>query len=153
MKYFIDHAMNKVFVLLDKKSNAVHGKILAYYSENRNGNVYYAEVRLYQSGWNVLKKYNPNLKEKETATGKAGGYGYDKFSTAVADSLHKMGLGLSHAEINAYTFRGNDSYEEREKTRKREERKIKRTGKIPVYGGTEQVVEPFELYFRVIEAL
>lgn len=62
------------------------GKIVANFSDNPNGSVCAAQVIIW-TGPLSSKEIRP------VALGKAGGYGYDKFSAAVSDSLQKLGLG------------------------------------------------------------
>ena len=145
LKHFIDHPMNKVLLLLDKDTGEEAGKILAYYSDNPAGSVWHAKVILYFYGCNIL-----GIENNESMEGKAGGYGYDKFSAAVADSLHKQNLGLTHDQMSKYVFRnsGDDI-----NARKEQEEEIIASKKIPVYSGAGNVVEAFSLYFRVVEVL
>jgi hypothetical protein len=151
MKHFIDHAMHKAILLLNKKTGEECGKILAYYTDNPAGAVCHARVILYSHGWKVLGL--DGSKGNADKDGIAGGYGYDKFSAAVADSLQKMGLGCTHEEMNIATF-GNGTFgKESEEIKTKARNEIKKTGKIPVYSGSGNVREAFELYFRVIEAL
>lgn len=150
MKHFIDHAMDKVTLLLDKTTGEEVGKILAYYSSNPAGSVCHACVILYSHGWEIMGKDAPENRSEE---GKAGGYGYDKYSAAVADSLRKQGLGGTHEEINGFTF-GDSTFSEKSNTiRKEAEKAIIERKIIPVYSGAGNVNEAFSLYFRVIEIL
>jgi len=58
------------------------GRIVANYSDNPNGSVCTATVGF----------WNGPLQDKNTTTGRAGGYGYDKFSAAVSYALNKIGV-------------------------------------------------------------
>ncbi len=58
------------------------GRIVANYSNNPNGSVCTATVGC----------WNGPLKDTDASTGRAGGYGYDKFSAAVSSALNKMGV-------------------------------------------------------------
>jgi hypothetical protein len=156
MMHFIDHSMDKALLLLDKETGGEAGKILAYYSNNPAGSVCHASVILYNKGWQILETCNPSLKRPENwnSEGKAGGYGYDKFSAAVSDSLHKMGLAGLHDGIKDFTFgNGNTWSEESQKIKADAIQAIKDKAIIPVYSGAGNVREAFELYFRVIEVL
>lgn len=151
MKHFIDHAMDKVMVLLDKETGAECGKVLAYYTDNPAGSVCHACVILYYHGWEILG-LDPNA-DHPKIEGRAGGYGYDKYSAAVADSLHKQGLAGIHEDINDFTFGNGTFSDESEEIRKSAIQAIKDKKIIPVYSGAGNVREAFELYFRVIEVL
>jgi len=153
---FIDHDMSKAMALLDPDTGGECGKILAYYSRNPAGSVCHASVILYNKGWEVLEKCNPKVKRPENwnSEGKAGGYGYDKFSAAVSSSLHKMNLAGNHDDIKDFTFgNGNSCSEESQKIHADAIQAIKDKGIIPVYSGAGNVREAFELYFRVVEVL
>lgn len=58
------------------------GRIVANYSDNPNGSVCTATVGF----------WNGPLKDTNASTGRAGGYGYDKFSAAVSSALNKVGV-------------------------------------------------------------
>jgi len=65
-----------VYVLLnDKKEYA--GRIVANWSNNPAGTVCTATVQIFDKG---------------TATGRAGGYGYDKLSAAIYEALKKLNI-------------------------------------------------------------
>ncbi len=144
---FFDHPMDKVILLLDKITGEEAGRILAYYSRNPSGAVCHARVILYPHGEKILGR--PESTD-DNIEGRAGGYGYDKYSAAVSDCIHKMGLGCTHDQMDAFTFKMKI-------TKKDDEQKkwVLENKRIPVYGGTDErnVKEAFELYFRVIEVL
>lgn len=153
MKYFIDHPMDKVILLLDKETGEESGKILAYYSNNPAGSVCHVCVILYPHGWEVIGKDAPETRGEE---GRAGGYGYDKYSAAVADSLRKQGLGGTHDIIGPWVFGGTynaDGTPIPEDILNKRIQDIRDKKIIPVYSGAGNVREAFELYFRVIEVL
>lgn len=58
------------------------GRIVANYSDNPNGSVCTATVGF----------WGGPLKDTNSSTGRAGGYGYDKFSAAVSYALNKIGV-------------------------------------------------------------
>ena len=58
------------------------GRIVANYSDNPAGSVCVASAGF----------WGGPFKDKEHSTGRAGGYGYDKFSAAVSEALHKIGV-------------------------------------------------------------
>lgn len=148
MKHFIDHSMDRVLLLLDKETGKEAGKILAYYSNNPSGSVCHACVILYTRGLEILD-IDPAI-DHDSREGKAGGYGYDKFSAAVSDSLHRQGLGLTHDQMAKFVFRNHgDDIDARNK----QEVEIIASKKIPVYSGAGNVVSAFSLYFRVVEVL
>jgi hypothetical protein len=151
MRHFIDHAMDKAMLLLDKETGVECGKVLAYYTDNPAGSVYHACVILYYHGWEVLG-LDPNT-DRPRIEGRAGGYGYDKYSAAVADSLQKQGLAGKHKDINTFTFGNGRMTVESREIQKNATQAIKDKKIIPVYSGAGNVREAFELYFRVIEIL
>lgn len=71
------------------------GKIVANFSGNPAGSVCTAQVIFWTGPLSEFKKSvkdgKPVFREMP-ALGKAGGYGYDKFSAAVEDSLRKQGI-------------------------------------------------------------
>ena len=78
MKSIYDYkhvAGTKAIALL--RDGKMVGKIIANFSDNPAGSVCTASVILYG---------------RESGIGRAGGYGYDKFSSAVAGALRSMGL-------------------------------------------------------------
>jgi len=157
-KYFIDHPMDKVTLLLDKVTGEEAGKIIAYYSNNPAGSVCHAMVILYQHGLDIIRGADARTlegkKRPESEEGRAGGYGYDKYSAAVSDSLHRQGLAGKHEDINAFTFgNGNSWSEDCAKIKADAIQAIKDKKIIPVYSGSGNVREAFELYFRVVEVL
>lgn len=94
MACFIDHfSGERILVLLNKEDGSKEGRILSYYTKSGSCR---ALVTLYYK--NVLTG------DFVEAKGKAGGYGYDKYSTAVADALHKMKLAGTHKDIDAWAF-------------------------------------------------
>lgn len=58
------------------------GRIVANFSDNPNGSVCTSSVGFWAGP----------LKGKESSTGRAGGYGYDKFSASVSSALSKIGV-------------------------------------------------------------
>ena len=69
------------------------GRIVANYSDNPAGSVCVASAGF----------WGGPFKDKEHSTGRAGGYGYDKFSAAVSEALHKIGV------VNELDGRGDSS--------------------------------------------
>ena len=57
----------------------IAGRIVANYSDNPNGSVCTATVHIFAGPLAIIP----------TCTGRAGGYGYDKLSSAVCSALHK----------------------------------------------------------------
>jgi len=150
MRHFIDHSMDKVTLLLDKATGEEAGKILAYYTDNPAGSVCHAKVIMYRVGDKILGREESD----NDAEGRAGGYGYDKYSAAVADCLHKMGLSCNRGEMDAFTFHNSDDKTTGvEEKRKEQLAWIVENKKIPVYSGSGNVRQAFEIYFRVIEVL
>lgn len=117
-----------IALLKDGKSA---GRIIGHWSKNRNGSVCTVLVELfdhngkYASGW-----------------GKAGGYGYDKFSAAISSALIHAGLNVEDYDtLSNATFANNDK--ERE-IQKKARRAIKKSGKIGVYSGAGNERKAFE---------
>lgn len=96
MKNIFDYSHVKsvsVSVLLDNKGE-IAGKIIANFSDNPNGSVCTAQVIIYKLPKTIkpkIKKYNTEFLEDSTFEspfiGKAGGYGYDKLSSAIAIAI------------------------------------------------------------------
>lgn len=77
------------------KNGEMVGRIVANWSDNPAGSVCAAQVMLWD--WEVKKKRTVMLMDKPTELsaimiGRAGGYGYDKFSSAVYQALKAGGL-------------------------------------------------------------
>lgn len=92
MKNIFDYKHVKsvsMMILQDKTTREIRGKIIANFSDNPNGSVCTAQIISYdyQGQSNPLILLDPCI-------GKAGGYGYDKLSTAVAQALRKAGFGF-----------------------------------------------------------
>lgn len=100
-------AVKHVSVMVLLKEGKSVGKIIAAWSKNRMGSVCTAQVFLYN---------DPRIRTDEDGIsipliGKAGGYGYDKFSTAVAHALAAGGMD-KHIRVDA--GRGTVAHEFRE---------------------------------------
>lgn len=91
------------FVLSDKETKEITGKIIANWSDNPNGSVCTAQVILFNN-----RKYGLEEKESKTRDGdyrpelaidKAGGCGYDKLSAAIWYAMKKgfkdFGVGIT----------------------------------------------------------
>lgn len=131
-QFDIDRMEDTVYILVKPGTDEKQGHIKAYYSK---GGVCYAEV--------VLYCYNLLTGEYFRGIGKAGGYGYDKFSAAVASALHNGGMEYTHKDISAFVFGKVDNVQA-----------IYAKGKkiIPVYSGTGNVFEAFSVYWTVLSA-
>lgn len=98
MKNIFDYAHVKsvtAYVLMDKKKE-IAGKIIANFSDNPNGSVCTAQVIIHKLPKTIVpkvKRYDSEFLKDKTFDapfiGKAGGYGYDKFSSAVADAMRR----------------------------------------------------------------
>lgn len=86
-----------VLILTDKKKELA-GKIIANYSDNPSGSVCTAQVFLYPSFKTIkpkIKKYDKSLlviggqPYDAPLIGTAGGYGYDKLSSAIANAFER----------------------------------------------------------------
>lgn len=87
--------------LLNKKTGCYCGRIVANWSDNPNGTVCTAQVMLFIGA--------PTARSKEdfvNVQGKAGGYGYDKLSSAIAQALRKADL---HDVIKVQGASGNQA--------------------------------------------
>ena len=119
----------KAIALLKKGEMA--GRIIANYSDNPAGSVCTVMVQIYG--------HKNGADGRNWATGTAGGGGYDKFSAAVSSALRSMGLLPDHDKTHAFTF---------------EHKKVRLSGKIPVYSGSGNVRAAFEAAgYAYIEAI
>lgn len=129
-QFDINKMNDTVYILVKPGTDSREGHIKAYYSK---GGVCYAEVVLY-CGNLLTGKYFRGI-------GKAGGYGYDKFSAAVSSALHNGGMTYTAKDISAFTFgRGDESTVQVIK-----DKKI-----IPVYSGAGNVDKAFGIYWTVL---
>jgi hypothetical protein len=79
--YDLNHVKSvSALALLFNGENA--GRMVANYSDNPNGSVCTATVTAWKGP----------LKDRQGMTGRAGGYGYDKLSSAVFQALRKSGI-------------------------------------------------------------
>lgn len=92
MKNIFDYKHVKsvsVLLLQDITTREIRGKIIANFSDNPNGSVCTAQIISYDhdpmNEKNAFIVSNPCI-------GKAGGYGYDKLSSAVCRALNEEGF-------------------------------------------------------------
>lgn len=93
MKNIFDYTHVKsvrAWVLIYKGEQA--GKIVANFSDNPMGSVCTAQVIVWTGPLSKSFEDSDPGANYVPALGKAGGYGYDKFSAAVSDSLKKQGF-------------------------------------------------------------
>lgn len=129
-QFDVDKLSDTVYILVKPGTDIKEGHIKAYHSR---GSVCYAEVVLYCD--NLLTG------EYFRGIGKAGGYGYDKFSAAVSSALHNGGMTYTAKDISAFTFgRGDENIIQAIK-----DKKI-----IPVYSAAGNVREAFSIYWTVL---
>ena len=94
MKSIFDYKHVKsvsVYILQDKTTREIRGKIISNYSDNPNGSVCTTQIISYdylstfdsEEDHGLLVLANP-------CVAKAGGYGYDKESSALASALRKQ---------------------------------------------------------------
>lgn len=120
MKNIFDYSHVKsvtAIALIDITTRECRGKIVANWSDNPSGSVCTCQIFLDDSSGYLLRakqlKYDSKLLQGSTYAkpmiGKAGGYGYDKISTAIYSALNERlpidetrrrfaGAGLSEAE-------------------------------------------------------
>jgi len=98
-----------VYILQDKTTNEIRGKIISNFSDNPNGSVCTTQIITYDflTG-NDPEFDNGLLVLNNPCIGKAGGYGYDKRSTALASALRKQDI------YTTFSGRGIESAECRE---------------------------------------
>ena len=139
-QFDIDRMEDTVFILVKPGTDEKQGHIKAYYSK---GGICYAEVVLYCG--NLLTG------EYFRGIGKAGGYGYDKFSAAVSDALHNGGMKYTHKDISAFVFGNGRAFGTGcQKIKADSIQAIKDKKIIPVYSGAGNVQNAFSLYWTVL---
>lgn len=131
-KFDIDHGMDYVVSLQNKETGDQEGRILAYYTKS---GTCYAMVQIY-AGSSFDGAYH-------IGTGSAGGYGYDKLSSAIADALDHAEIKRGPLDILAAMARHDGAKMTREEAAK----VCKETHYIPVYAGTGNQQEAFGLYW------
>lgn len=98
MKNIFDYSHVKsvsAITLLDIKTRENAGKIIANWSDNPNGSVCTAQVIIYnEDNYGLTRKtaketYSDGSPMPQIAIGKAGGYGYDKLSSAIYAAMRK----------------------------------------------------------------
>ena len=149
MKHFTDYPMDYVVSLDSKETGRKEGRILARYTDS---GTCHTMVELY-TGNSFNQTYTCGY-------GQAGGYGYDKLSTAIVDACHKAKSSVydekskeymdvknpiltgSYDEISGFVFSGD--------AEKRAESLVTILQKsiIPVYSGAGNQCEAFSLFFR-----
>lgn len=97
MKNIFDYSHVKsvsVQILQDKKTKELKGKIVSNWSDNPNGSVCTSQVILWFDSSKIVQKvkcYESAMLKDCTFSapliGKAGGYGYDKLSSAIAEAF------------------------------------------------------------------
>jgi len=153
-KHFVGYPMDTVILLLNKVTKEKEGRILARWTDS---GMCRALVQLYSGN-----SYNGIYVAGE---GYAGGYGYDKFSSAVADACrkcytdifennnykevkHPINIG-DHETIKSFVF--CNTPEERNAKKQEAERLIAKKI-IPIYSGAGNTEEAFSLYFDYMQA-
>lgn len=126
----------RVLSLSDKETGEFRGSIIAKWTKSGVCHV-------------LIRAKMPNGKFM-VLKGKAGGYGYDKFSAAVSEALQDTPFKGTHDDMAPFVF--CNSAEEYKNREKRGE-ELKARGIIPVYSGAGNVGIAFSLYYRVDEIL
>lgn len=115
------------FVVIEKET----GKVLAEFStaSKPNSSIVYAEVRFYKCPW------LPEEFHYSSGYGSAGGYGYDRSSSALAEAFHAIDNGTNTVLIeNPGQVVFVNSKEDRDRSNAILEAN-KGTGKITIYAG------------------
>jgi len=91
----------RVYILQDKTTCGIRGKIISNWSDNPNGSVCTTQIISYDHFESIIessdgRKCYPLLLENPSI-GRAGGYGYDKESTALSETLMKQGFSARFA--------------------------------------------------------
>ena len=150
-RHLIDKFNDTIAVALLRDGKHV-GRILARFSKNPNGSVCHA-----------LVQFDANNKWI-SCTGKAGGYGYDKFSTAVSSALSSVDMLPKHdmpeEPFYSWTFRNakeSDATKDARDVFAKKLEEMARTGNVefvPVYSGTGNVEQAFRAvgfdYVRIL---
>jgi hypothetical protein len=86
----------RVYILQDKTTCKIRGKIISNFSDNPNGSVCTTQIISYDYGDTKDSEFNHGLLILEDpCIGRAGGYGYDKESSALSLALIKQGFSIS----------------------------------------------------------
>jgi hypothetical protein len=135
----------KRYILLEKGTSNKSGLIRVTYTRSLTC---YADFCLYCSNTFITDK-TPSSNGYIYGQGKAGGYGYDKESSAIAQAIQKAGLktagALRDTPFSHYPFASYADHEAELSAYCRDNQII------PVYAGTGQHKEALELFFDVIE--
>ena len=133
MAYNMNNAVDYAVALLNKKTGEKEGRIIGYYTK---GGTFHVNVDLY-----VGNSFDGLYHHGE---GRAGGYGYDKVSSAISDALAKADIGKGDLELRGSCARFTSSeYSSDEVERIAREQKA-----IPVYGGSGNHEQAFSIFFR-----
>lgn len=93
----LNHVKSVSAIALLKDGKSV-GRIVANWSDNANGSICTAQVMLWDGKISDqvkkvrLKTESLDCEVSATMIGKAGGYGYDKLSSAIASALREGGI-------------------------------------------------------------
>ena len=135
-KFDIDHGMDYAVSLQNKVTGDPEGRILAYYTKS---GTCYAMVQIY-TGNSFDGAYH-------VGTGSAGGYGYDKRSSAISEALSNAGIQKGPLDVTGSAARFTSckySIEEVVEICKREKY-------IPVYAGTGNESTAFGIFWNFVE--
>jgi hypothetical protein len=88
----------RVYILQDKTTCGIRGKIISNWSDNPNGSVCTTQIISYDHPETVIKSSEDRtiypLVLENPSMGRAGGYGYDKESSALSQALMKQGFSV-----------------------------------------------------------
>lgn len=137
MKFNHDHSIDYAIALTNKNTGDKEGRILGYYT----GTAFHAFIELYSS--------NSFDSVYHSGSGSAGGYGYDKESSAIADALHTCGIATKDPEdprlsSSAAHFTGR-YYNDSDVACICKQKKI-----IPVYAATGNQEYAFSIFFNFL---
>lgn len=111
------HHVKSVSAICLMKDGKNVGRIVANWSDNPNGSVCTAQVMLWDG--EISDKIKKRRIKNEfldcelsvTMIGKAGGYGYDKLSSAIASALEKGGLS-EYIKVNGGSGNQRQAFED-----------------------------------------
>jgi hypothetical protein len=137
MKFNHDHSIDYAIVLANKKTGDKEGRILGYYT----GEKFHAFIELY-IGNSFDGVYH-------SGAGTAGGYGYNKESSAIADALHACKI-ATKSDADPALASSAAHFTGHKYTDAQVARICKRDKIIPVYAGTGNHESAFSVFFNVV---
>ena len=135
-EFDISNPVDYAAALINPETGTMDGKILAYYT--KSGTCY---VALHLYAGNILGI------GYRSGKGKAGGYGYDKLSSAIADAVKDAGISLGDSILRGSAARFTGCTFTLEQVREI----CKRDTIIPVYAGSGNQRTAFEIFWKFEE--